>query len=517
MAETTTTETVDETQDARHAPVVSHGSTPSEPASQSSLKSRRGALTLGLLLLIQFLDFLDVSVVNVALPSIKHELGFSEQNLQWVVSGYVLTYGGFLLLGGRAADLVGRRRVLLGGLILFTLASLAGGIAHSDGVLIAARLAQGIGAAMMSPAALSILTTSFTNPRERNIALGAWAAVPGLAGASGVVLSGALTQGPGWRWIFYLNVLVAAFAGIAVLALIANDHRRRKESNFDFAGAVLVTIGMLLLIYTLVEAPTIGWGTTRTVGELAIAAAILVGFVAHERRSRNPLVPFSIFRIKGLAAANLTQLITFGGLYSMFFFLSLYMQNVLGYSPAHTGLAYLPLTVGFMIAAGIATPLLPRIGTKPVIIAGALIAAGGLYYLSHVPVDGTFLSDLLPGIGIVAIGAGFVFTGVTTAATEGVPSDKAGIASGLLNASMQFGGALGLAVLSAAATDRTHGVRQTGGNVPLALTAGFQRAFLIGAGLLLIAAVIAFRATSTRAGEHTARREPMLNVIPEEA
>ncbi len=221
---------------------------------------------------------------------------------------------------------------------------------------------------------------------------------------------------------------------------------------------MLVTAGMLLLIYALVQAPNSGWGATRTIGELAAATVILAAFVANELRARNPLVPFSIFRIKGLAAANVTQLITFSGLYSMFFFLSLYMQQVLGYSPIQTGLAYLPLTVGFMIAAGIATPLLPRIGTKPVIVSGALIAASGVYYLSRAPVDGTFLSDLLPGIGIVAIGVGAVFAGVTTAATEGVPRDKAGIASGLLNASMQFGGALGLAVLSAAATNRTNTV-----------------------------------------------------------
>jgi EmrB/QacA subfamily drug resistance transporter len=465
----------------------------------SFLRTGRGGLTLALIVLVQFLDFLDVSIVNVALPSIKHELGFSEQSLQWVVSGYVLTYGGFLLLGGRAADLVGRRRILVGGLSLFALASLVGGAAHGEGLLIAARLAQGIGAAMMSPAALSILTTTFTNPRDRNIALGAWAAVPGLAGASGVVLSGALTQGPGWRWIFYLNVLVATLAGIGVLALIARDDRGRQQSSFDLLGAVLVTAGMLLLIYALVQAPNTGWSSARTLGGLATAIVILAAFVAHELRARNPLVPFSIFRIKGLVAANLTQLIAFSGLYSMFFFLSLYMQNVLAYSPIQTGLAYLPLTVGFMIAAGIATPLLPRIGTKPVIVAGALIAASGVYYLSHAPVDGAFFVDLLPGIGVVAIGVGAVFTGVTTAATEGVPSDKAGIASGLLNASMQFGGALGLAVLSAAATDRTNTVLNEGGNLPLALTAGFQRAFLISTGLVLAAALIAFMATNTGA------------------
>jgi EmrB/QacA subfamily drug resistance transporter len=492
--------------------------TPTSTEAPSFLRTGRGALTLGLLVLVQFLDFLDVSIVNVALPSIRQELGVSQQSLQWVVSGYVLTHGGFLLLGGRAADLVGRRRILVGGLILFALASLVGGAAHVEGLLIAARLAQGIGAAMMSPAALSILTTTFTNPRDRNIALGAWAAIPGLAGASGVVLSGALTQGPGWRWIFYLNVPVATLAGIGALALIAKDRRdRRQQRSFDLSGSVLVTAGMLLLIYALVQAPNTGWGTTHTVGELATAIIILAAFVGNELRARNPLVPFSIFRIKGLAAANLTQLISFSGLYSMFFFLSLYMQNVLEYSPIRTGLAYLPLTLGFMIAAGIATPLLPRIGTKPVIITGALIAAGGVYYLSHVPVDGAYLSDLLPGIGVVAIGVGAVFTGVTTAATEGVPSDQTGIASGLLNASMQFGGALGLAVLSAAATQRTNSVLHTGANLPVALTAGYQRAFLIGTGLVLIAALIAFMATNTRADEHAARLESMPNPIPEEA
>jgi len=514
MSETTTIENVDP---GLSRATGSRTAAPHEPEPRSSLKSGRGALTLALLLLVQFLDFLDVSIVNVALPSIKHELGFSEQNLQWVVSGYVLTYGGFLLLGGRAADLVGRRRILLGGLTLFAIASLVGGAAPTDELLVAARLAQGIGAAMMSPAALSILITTFTNPRERNIALGAWAAIPGLAGASGVVLSGVLTQGPGWRWIFYLNVAVAILVAIGALALIAGDRAVGKQSSFDLSGAVLVTAGMLLLIYALVDAPTGGWGGIRTTGELAAAALILTAFVAHERRSRNPLVPVSIFRIKGLAAANVTQLITFSGLYSMFFFLSLYMQDVLGYSPVQTGLAYLPLTAGFMISAGIATPLVPRIGTKPVIVAGALVAAGGIYYLSSVPVHGAFLSDLLPGIGIVAIGAGCVFTGVTTAATEGVPSDKAGIASGLLNASMQFGGALGLATLSAAATDRTNTVLEHGGTVPIALTAGFQRAFLIGTGLLLVAALIAFMASNTRANEPAARLESVPNPIPEEA
>jgi EmrB/QacA subfamily drug resistance transporter len=513
MTETITIENADEEVDAQIGPRPGRRQEP-EP---SVLTSGRGALTLALLLLVQFLDFLDVSIVNVALPSIEHELGFSKQSLQWVVSGYVLTYGGFLLLGGRAADLFGRRRILVAGLGLFAIASLVGGAAQTDELLMAARLAQGIGAAMMSPAALSILTTTFTNPRERNIALGAWAAIPGLAGASGVVLSGTLTQGPGWRWIFYLNVLVAILVGTGVLAFIARDRRQRRRTSFDLSGAVLVTAGMLLLIYALVEAPTVGWGTMHTVAELATAAVILAAFVAHERRTGDPLVPFSIFRISGLAAANLTQLITFAGLYSMFFFLSLYMQDVLAYSPLQTGLAYLPLTAGFMISAAIATPLLPRVGTKPLTIAGALVVASGLYYLSHAPVEGTFLANLLPGITVVAIGAGCVFTGVTTAATEGVPAADAGLASGLLNASMQFGGALGLAVLSAIASDRSNGVLQTGGNVQSALTAGFQRAFLIGTGLALTAALIAFMATNTGMRERARRREAVLGVLPEEA
>ena len=303
---------------------------------------------------------------------------------------------------------------------------------------------------MMSPAALSILTTTFTNPRDRNIALGAWAAVPGLAGASGVVLSGVLTQGPGWRWIFYLNVPVAVLAGIGAFA----THRGRAaepqaEQLRPLRAPSSSPPGCCCSSTRSSALPTSAGARRETIGGLAAAAVILAAFVANERRARNPLVPFSIFRIKGLAAANLTQLITFSGLYSMFFFLSLYMQNVLGYSPIHTGLAYLPLTGGFMIAAGDRDARSCRASApEPVIVAGALVAAGGLYYLSHAPVDGTFLADLLPGIVVVAIGAGAVFTGVTTAATDGVPTDKAGIASGLLNASMQFGGALGLAVLS---------------------------------------------------------------------
>ena len=480
----------------------------------SALRTRRGALVLALLLLVQFLDFLDVSIVNVALPSIGGELHFSQQSLQWVISGYVLTYGGFLLLGGRLADLLGRRRILLLGLALFGVASLVGGLAHAEVLLIAARLAQGIGAALMSPAALSTLTTTFTNPRDRNVALGAWAAIPGFAGAFGVILSGVLTEGPGWRWIFYINVPLVALAGLGALALVRSEPPRR-DSTFDLAGAALVTSGMLLAIYALVRAPDVGWSSARTVGELAAAAVLLAVFVGNEQRAKHPLVPFSIFRIKGLAAANLTQVISFSGLYSTFFFLSLYMQDVLHYSPLQTGAAYLPVTGGFMLSVGIVAQLLPRIGTKPVIVGGALIAAGGIYFLSHAPEHGSFATNLLPGVVLLALGLGGVFGGVTTAATEGVPADKAGIASGLLNASMQFGGALGLAVLSAVATARTRGDLGTGANLSHALTEGFQRAFLIGTGFVLVAAAIAMLATNIRAGEHAARLE-LLEAVAED-
>jgi predicted MFS family arabinose efflux permease len=312
-------------------------------------------------------------------------------------------------------------------------------------------------------------------------------------------------------------VPVAIVAGLGALALVRGGRSVAGRGSFDFAGAALATGGMLLLIHAFVRAPDIGWGATFTIVELAVAALVLVGFVGNELRARNPLVPFSIFRIKGLAAANLTQLIAFAGLYSMFFFLSLYMQTVLGYSPMQTGLAYLPLTGGFVLAAAIATPLLPRVGSKPLILVGALLASAGIYLLSRAPVDGAFVADLLPGIVVVALGVGAVFTGVTTAATEGVPADKAGIASGLLNASMQFGGALGLAVLSSAATARTHGVLAGGGSLPVALTSGFQRAFLIGTGLLLVAALIALLAANTRAGEHAERLEPGTNPVLEGA
>ena len=482
--------------------------------SQSSfLATRRGKLTLALLCAVAFLDFVDASIVNVALPSIRRDLHFSVQGLQWVPSAYLLTYGGFMLLGGRAADLLGRRRVLVVGIALIGVSSLIGGFAQTEGVLIGARLAQGLGAAMTLPAALSILTTTFREGSERNTALGVWGAVGGLASAAGVLLGGLLTEGPGWRWVMFVNPVAAVLVLAAIFALISGERRRAQLANFDLLGAVLATGGMLLLVYTLVKAPDVGWGTARTIGELAAALALLAAFVINERRTKNPLAPLSIFRINGLAYSDATQLIAFAGFLALFFFLTLYMQNVLGYSAIQTGLAYLPLTFAIGIAAGISSQLVSRIGTRPVIVAGALIAAGGLYWLSRIPVHGSYVSDLLPGMLVLSLGFGPVFVGVTTAANAGVPADKAGLAAALLNASQQLGGALGLAIFSALATSRTNDLLAAHAPPAQALTAGFHRALLAGSIFILAAAVIALRATNTRGDAP----EPVPDAVPEPA
>jgi EmrB/QacA subfamily drug resistance transporter len=460
---------------------------------------------------VAFLDFVDASIVNVALPSIRHSLHFSIQSLQWVLSGYLLTYGGFMLLGGRAADLIGRRRILVAGTSLFGLASLTGGLAGSEGMLIGARLAQGIGAAMMIPAALSILTTSFRDGSDRNKAIGAWGATAGLASALGVFLGGVLSEGPGWRWVFFVNLPVCALDLAVVFRLVAGDRRRSRLADFDVLGALLATSGMLLLIYAIIKAPDVGWGKTRTIGELAGAAVLLVAFAVNETRQRNPLFPFSILRINGLAAADLTQVIAMAGFYAMFFFLTLYMQNVLGFSRIQAGAAYIPTTFGVAISSGIASKLFERTGTRPIIVSGALLGAGGVFWLSHIPVQGSYLSDLLPGLLIMSAGLGAVFVGVTTAAQAGVPPDKAGLAAALINTSTWLGGALGIAIFSAISTSRAHHLLGAHATAHHALTSGFQRALLACSIAMLAAAVLAVRATNTR-GEPMPT--PVADVIP---
>jgi EmrB/QacA subfamily drug resistance transporter len=469
-----------------------------------SLATSRGRLTLALLCAVAFLDFVDASIINIALPAIRHDLHMSVQNLQWVPSGYLLTYGGFMLLGGRAADLLGRRRVLVAGTLLFGASALAGGLAPNSGTVIGSRLAQGIGAAMMLPAALSILTTTFTDGPERYKALGAWGGMAGLGSAAGVLLGGLLTQGPGWRWVFLVKPPLCAIVLAGAFILIPDDRRRERLVNFDIPGALLATAGALLLVYALVRAPAVGWGSARTIGALAFSAVLLAAFVVNEQRSGNPLLPLSIFRVKGLAAADITQLIGIAGMFAVFFFLTLYLQGILGYSPIRTGLAYLPVTAGVGLSASITPKLLGRVGARPVLVAGTLVAGGGVYWLSRVPVHGSYLTGLLPGLVIMSVGLGAEFVAATTAANAGVPPRLAGLAAALFNASQWIGGALGLAIFSAIATARTTHLLASGADPATALDAGFHQALLAAAVFLLAAALFALRTASTRGEQQTA-------------
>jgi EmrB/QacA subfamily drug resistance transporter len=468
------------------------------PQPQSLLASSRGKRLLAVLCAVAFLDFVDASITNIALPHIRAALGFSVQTLQWVPSAYLLTYGGLMLLGGRLADLFGRRRILLTGTALVATGSLTGGLAGSADLFVAARLTQGLGAALMLPAALSTLTTTFTGT-DRARALGMWAAVGGLSSAVGVLLGGVLVEGPGWRWVMFVNPIACALLVPAILAVLPGDRPAATTARFDLAGSTLVTGGMLLLVFGLVQAPVHGWGAAATWLELSGAAALLAAFIAAERFVPDPILPLSTFRIRGLVAANLTGLIGFAGMLTMFFFLTLYMQTVLGYSPIAAGAAYLPLTFGVGISAGIGAKALTQVGSRPVICAGALIASAGLLLLAHVPVHGSYLPNILPGMMLFALGVGPVFVGVTTAANAGAPADRAGLVAAILNSAQQIGGALGLAIFSALATSQTDHLLATGHTARAAATAGFHRALLAGAVFTATAALVSLRTANTRA------------------
>jgi EmrB/QacA subfamily drug resistance transporter len=476
---------------------------------------RRRWIGLALLCMAQFVVVLDAAIVNVALPSIGTALDFSQQNLPWVVNAYTLTFGGFLLLGGRMADLLGRRRVFMGGLVLFALASFAGGLAQSEGQLIAARAVQGLGAAIVSPAALSIVTTTFKDGAERNKALGAWGAVAGSGGAAGVLLGGVLTDGLGWEWVLWVNVPIGIIAAVIAPVLLGESRSESETRAFDIAGAFSVTAGLSALVYALVDASDAGWGSTQTIGLLALSAALIAAFVAIELRSRSPLMPFSIFRNRTLTGANIVGLLVGASLFSMFFFISLYMQQVLGYSAIKSGLSYLPLALTIIVAAGVASQLVTRIGFKPVLVAGLGFIAAGLIWFSQVSVTGGFLADILGPSLLAAIGLGFAFVPVTIAAVSGVADHEAGLASGPINTAQQVGGALGLAVLATIATSRTDDVMAAAhGNqaaLPNALTEGFQSAFLAGAGFAVLGMILALtliRSRDSRAHVETAGRPP---------
>jgi EmrB/QacA subfamily drug resistance transporter len=462
------------------------------------LSTRTGVLTLLLLCAVQFLDVVDGSIVNVALPSIEHSLRFSQQNLQWVATGYVLTYGGFLLLGGRAADLLGRRRVLVAGVVVFAACSRVAGLARTEATMIGARLAQGVGAALMAPAALSLVTTSFREGVDRHKALGIWGAISGLGAATGVFLGGVLSQGPGWRWVFFVNLPVCAAILVAAFRLLDGDRSYRPRRAFDLAGAVLATGSMLLLVYALIQVPDHGWKSVHALGAFAASALLLVGFVVNERRCRTPLIPFSIFRVPGLVAADVTQLIAFAGFYATFFFLTLYMQNVLGWSPIEAGAAYLPVTVGLGISASISPRVFGRFGTRPVLVGGAMLAATGIYTLSRIPLNGTYLADVLPGLIVMSLGLGVIFVGATVAANAGVPASQAGLAAGLLNASLQLGIAVGLAIFSAVATTRTDHLLAVHTNAAHALVGGYGVALRAASAFLGVAGLLALGTINSR-------------------
>jgi predicted MFS family arabinose efflux permease len=426
-----------------------------------------------------------------------------------------------MLFGGRLADLLGRRSVLLAGTMLVGLSSLAGGFAGNAGVFIGARLAQGLGAALMLPAALSMLTTTFTAARDRQSALGVWAGVAGLSSAVGVLLGGLLTEGHGWRWVMFVNPIACVLVIPAVLVLLPHDRPAAQTSRFDLPGTAVVTGGMLLLVYALIEAPSQGWGAARTWWELAGAAVLLVCFAVRERYAREPILPLSIFRVPGLAAANLTGLTGFAGMLSMFYFLTLYMQRVLGYSPVAAGAAYLPLTFGVGIAAGIGAKLVTKVGSRAVICAGALIAAAGLFLLGHVPVAGGYPARILPGLLLVAFGVGPVFVRVTTAANAGVGPSRAGLAAAILNSCQQLGGALGLAIFSAVGTAQVHHLLARGVPVLGATTSGIRHALMTGAAFAAAAAFIALATANTREDPNQAHAaepqadSPLTAAVPE--
>ena len=455
-------------------------------------------LALALLATAQFVVVLDASIVNVALPSIGRDLDFAQGDLSWVVNAYTLFFGGFLLLGGRLADLLGRRRIFIYGMWLFAIASLAGGLAQSDIWLVAARAVQGLGAALISPAALSILTTTFAEGAERNKALAVWGAVAGSDGAVGVLAGGMLTEWAGWEWVLFVNTPIGIAAAFLAPRLL-DESRDESAPSWDIAGAVTVTAGLALLVYTLVDANDAGWGSAQTLGLGALSIALLVAFVIIELRRRYPLIPFSIFRLRTLRGSNVIGLLLGMSLFSMFFFISLYMQQVLGYDPLKAGLAYLPLAGLIIVSAGGASQLVARFGFKPVLIAGLLFTAAGLFWFSRVSPDGTYVGDVLFPSMLAAVGLGLSFVPVTIGAVTGTKPSEAGLASGLINTSQQVGGALGLAVLATVATNRTGDVLASGERNPaVALTEGFQDAFFAAGVMAIVAAVLAAVLISTR-------------------
>jgi EmrB/QacA subfamily drug resistance transporter len=447
-------------------------------------------LVLAIVCLAQFMVVLDATIVNIALPSIQRGLAFSDANLQWVINAYTLVFGGFLLLGGRAADLLGRKRLFVAGVVVFSLASLLNGLAQSSGMLIAGRALQGLGGALVSPAALSIIMTTFPGTQERTKALGVWSAIAAGGAAFGLLLGGVLTDLLSWEWIFFVNVPVGMAAIAAAVRFVPESRdETAAHRSFDVAGAFSVTAGLMILVYAIVKAQEYGWGSGRTLGLIAGALALLTAFVVIERRSKAPLIRLDIFRKRALTAANIAMMFVAAGMFSMFFFASLYVQDVLGYSPLKAGFAFLPVTSGIIIGAAAAQGLIKRFGPRAVGTTGVLLATAGMLVLTGLPVHGSYVSNLLVGLFPMSLGMGLTFVPVTLLATAGVSPEDSGLASGLLNTSQQIGGALGLAVLSTLSASRTTSLLADGASRPVALVGGWHVAFIGGAILLGSAAL----------------------------
>ncbi len=468
-------------------------------------------LVLVIVCIAQFMVVLDGTVVNVALPAIQADLDFSASSLQWVVNAYTLAFGGFLLLGGRAADFVGRRRLFIAGVVVFTGASLLNAMAQSSEFLIAARALQGLGAAMVSPAALSIVTTTFRDSAERAKALSVWAAIAVGGAAVGLLAGGLLTEYLAWQWIFLINLPIGALAIVLGLRYVAES--RVPTSGVDIAGAISVTAGLTLLVYAIVRAVDYGWGSVQTIGLLSAAAVLLVAFVLIEMRSKAPLVRLGIFRVRSLAGANLSMLAVMGGMFAVFYFASLYVQQILGFTPVQAGLAFLPLTAGIILFSVIAERSISRVGVRTVGLAGMAVTAVGLLLLSQISVDGTYVSDLLPGLLVMSAGLGLTFVPLTLIATANVADEDAGLASGVFNSSQQIGGALGLAILSTIAASQTEGSLESASATPTAteqasaLVEGFQAAFAGGAALMVLGVLIL--------GTYVRRRD-VAEIVPSE-
>ena len=447
-----------------------------------TVSGRTKWFALALLCVTQFVVVLDIAVVNVALPSIQTDLGFSQDDLQWVISAYALVFGGFLLLGGRLADILGRRGVFMAGLVIFTVGSLLCGLAWDDTSLIAARALQGLGAATITPAALSILTTTFAEGRERNIALGAWGAVGGFGAAAGVLMGGILTDLLSWEWIFFVNVPVGIVA-FALSPFLLQESRDAHGQSHDVLGATLVTSGLVLLVLGITQGRQWEWLSGKTIGVFAASAILLAAFAIWEQRQREPLVPFSIFRLQTLTAANVAGFIMGTALFSMFLMLTLYMQQVLGYSPIKTGVAYLAVAGTAVIWANVAAIAVNKVGVKPALVLGMSLLTAGLVYFTQVSVDGSYWADLFPGFLVLGLAIPFAFVPITIAALAGTKPEEAGLASGLINTSQQIGGAVGIAILSTIAVSTTDDAVAQGTAMPIALTDGFVNAFWAGAGI----------------------------------